>query len=270
MSTTLPPPGVLYLVPTPLDFGCEPEHQRPLPDVLPESTLRVAASLCHWVTENAKSTRAFLKRVSHTHTLARPIQEQQIQELPRLLHKKGDQAARGLPVDALKPLLAPLLAGHSVGLVSEAGMPAVADPGARVVRLAHRMGLRVEPMVGPSSLLLALAASGMNGQRFAFHGYLPQTPAERVKAITQLEQQATQHGETQLFIETPFRNQALLTSLIQTLKPQTWLAVSAGLTLAHPNRDTLPLQTFSAPISRWRQSPPRVDHQLPAVYAIQD
>ena len=146
--------GTLYLVPSPLDFGCD--TQAPITDVLPQETLRLAAGVTHWITENAKSTRAFLKRVDAHVPLAKTIQENTITELPREVHKKGDHTGG---FDA-KPLLKAALAGQDVGLVSEAGMPAVADPGSSVVRAAHELGIRVVPLVGPVSLLLALAASG--------------------------------------------------------------------------------------------------------------
>ena len=172
--------GTLYLVPTPLDFGCD--TQAPITDVLPQETLRVAAGVTHWITENAKSTRAFLKRVDAQVPLAKTIQENTITELPREVHKKGDHTGE---FDA-KPMLKAALAGHDVGLVSEAGMPAVADPGSSVVRAAHELGIRVVPLVGPVSLLLALAASGLNGQNFAFVGYLPQDGAARTQRLREL------------------------------------------------------------------------------------
>jgi 16S rRNA (cytidine1402-2'-O)-methyltransferase len=151
-------PGRLFLVPTPLDFGCN--QQAPITEVLPEATLAAAAKLGHWVCENAKSTRAFLKRVAETHPLIAPLADQSITELPRHVHKKGDHQSG---FDG-KPLLEAALQGHDMGLLSEAGMPAVADPGSSVVRAAHDLGIAVVPLVGPVSLLLALAASGLNGQ----------------------------------------------------------------------------------------------------------
>jgi 16S rRNA (cytidine1402-2'-O)-methyltransferase len=169
-------PGKLYLVPAPLDFGCA--RQAPLTESLPAGTLAVAARLGHWIAENAKTTRAYLKRVEATHPLAQPLQAIAIQELPREVHKKGDHTGG---FDA-RPLLAPAVEGHDIGLVSEAGMPAVADPGSSVVRAAHALGLTVVPLVGPVSLLLALAASGLNGQSFAFVGYLPQQAAPACSA----------------------------------------------------------------------------------------
>ena len=253
-------PGTLYLVPAPLDFGCD--TQAPLTDALPDATLRTAARLTHWIGENAKSTRAYLKRVDALHPLALPLQEQHITELPREVHKKGDHGGKGAAVWDARPLLAPALAGHDMGLVSEAGMPAVADPGSSVVRAAHDLGLRVVPLVGPVSLLLALAASGLNGQNFAFVGYLPQDAAERTQRIRALETLALHHGQTQLFIETPYRNAALLQALLHTLQPNTRLAVSSGLTLASAD-------TRSQLVRQWRQQPSAgPDKHTPAVFAI--
>lgn len=253
-------PGTLYLVPAPLDFGCD--TQAPLTDALPDATLRTAARLTHWIGENAKSTRAYLKRVDALHPLALPLQEQHITELPREVHKKGDHGGKGAAVWDARPLLAPALAGHDMGLVSEAGMPAVADPGSSVVRAAHDLGLRVVPLVGPVSLLLALAASGLNGQNFAFVGYLPQDAAERIQRIRALETLALHHGQTQLFIETPYRNAALLQALLHALQPNTRLAVSSGLTLASAD-------TRSQLVRQWRQQPSAgPDKHTPAVFAI--
>ena len=247
--------GTLYLVPAPLDFGCD--AQTPLQDVLPEGTLRSAARLTHWVCENAKSCRAYLKRIDALHPLAAPLQQQHITELPREVHKKGDHT--GLFNAA--PFIAPLLAGHDMGLVSEAGMPAVADPGSSVVRAAHDAGVPVVPLVGPVSLLLALAASGLNGQHFAFTGYLPQDAGERTQRIRQLETQALQQGQTQLFIETPYRNAAVWQALLQHLQPNTRLAIAAGLTLAQARVE-------SRAVHQWRQGGTPPDNRTPVVYAI--
>lgn len=251
-------PGTLYLVPAPLDFGCE--AQAPLQEVLPQGTLRQAAALTHWICENAKSLRAYLKRVDALHPLAAPLQQQHIAELPRQVHKKGDHGAGGAAFDA-RALLAPLLAGHDMGLASEAGMPAVADPGSSVVRAAHTLGLRVVPLVGPVSLLLALAASGLGGQNFAFVGYLPQDADERTQRIRALEALALKTGQTQLFIETPYRNAALLQALLHTLQPNTRLAISSGITLPDAH-------TRSQPVHAWRQHPGGPDKHTPAVFAI--
>ncbi len=248
-------PGRLLLVPAPLDFGCG--TQAPIEDVLPQATLAAAASLTHWVCENAKTTRACLKRIGALHPLAAPLQAQQIVELPRELHKKGDS---GSGHDA-RALLQPALDGHDVGLMSEAGMPAVADPGASVVRAAHALGLQVVPLVGPSSLLLAMAASGLNGQNFAFVGYLPQDAAQRTQRLRELEALALRTGQAQLFIETPYRNEALLGALLQTLQPATQLAVSSGLTLAQA-------RTRSAPVKAWKQEGGALIGDGPAVFGI--
>ncbi|MDR6519816.1 16S rRNA (cytidine1402-2'-O)-methyltransferase [Variovorax paradoxus] len=249
--------GKLYLVPAPLDFGCE--AQAPLQDALPLGTLQTAAGITHWICENAKSARAYLKRIDAVAPLAAPLQAQNIQELPREVHKKGDHAGQ---FDA-RPLLAAALEGHDIGLMSEAGMPAVADPGSSVARAAHDLGLAVVPMTGPVSLLLALAASGLNGQNFAFVGYLPQDAGERQARIRELEALALKSGQTQLFIETPYRNAALLQALVQTLQHNTRLAVARGLTLANA-------QVRSETVKSWRAAKPQptTDERLPAVFAI--
>ena len=230
MSAT-PPRGRLLLVPTPLDHGCD--SLSPLDAVLPLATIQAAAALGCWISENAKSTRAFLKRVADVCPLATPVQAQQITELPREVHKKGDHGANGARVNA-RALLAPALQGQDVGLISEAGMPAIADPGSSVVRAAHELGLQVVPLSGPVSLMLALAASGLNGQNFAFVGYLPREGPARLQRIQELEKLALRTGQTQLFIETPYRNAALLQALVQQLQPTTRLAVASGLTLPAP------------------------------------
>jgi len=219
--------GKLWLLPNALGPG-------DLQAVLPHATSVVAASLDYFIGENAKSTRAFLKRVHAIVPLARPIQQVEIAEL--------DVAT---PAHALPALLAPILAGRDGGLVSEAGCPAVADPGATLVRLAHRHGVDVRPLVGPSSLLLALMASGLDGQRFAFNGYLPTDARERIDAIREAERRSTQLHQTQLFIETPYRNQALFAALVEHCRPQTMLCVACDLTL-----DTQWIA--SRPASEWK------------------
>lgn len=248
--------GKLYLVPAPLDFGCD--VQAPLQDALPLGTLQTAAGITHWICENAKSARAYLKRIDAVAPLAAPLQAQAIQELPREVHKKGDHAGQ---FDA-RPLLAAALEGDDIGLLSEAGMPAVADPGSSVARAAHDLGIEVVPLTGPVSLLLALAASGLNGQNFAFVGYLPQDAVERQTRIRELEALALKSGQTQLFIETPYRNAALLQALVQTLQHNTRLAVARGLTLSSA-------QVRSETVKSWRAKPlAATDERLPAVFAI--
>lgn len=247
--------GTLYLVPAPLDFGCE--VQAPLQDALPLGTLQKAAEITHWICENAKSARAYLKRIDAVVPLAAPLQAQQITELPREVHKKGDHAGQ---FDA-RPMLAAALAGQDMGLLSEAGMPAVADPGSSVARAAHALGIPVVPLTGPVSLLLALAASGLNGQNFAFVGYLPQEADARIQRIRELEALALRTGQTQLFIETPYRNAALQQALLQTLQHHTRLAVARGLTLAQAT-------VRSDTVKAWRTTPRPADDRLPAVFAI--
>ena len=255
MNTPPNTKGRLFLVPTPLDFGCN--EQAPITHVLPEATLATAAHIRHWVCENAKTTRAFLKRVGESHPLIAPLPEQCITELPRHVHMKGDLQSG---FDA-KPLLTAALQGHDVGLISEAGMPAVADPGSSVVRAAHDLGLKVVPLVGPVSLLLALAASGLNGQNFAFVGYLPQDAAERATRLKQLESLAHKTGQTQLWIETPYRNAAMLSGLLQSLQAHTRLSIASGLTLPSAN-----IQSHS--VAQWKKGLKGPDAHTPAVYAI--
>lgn len=247
--------GRLYLVPAPLDFGCN--SQVNLQNTMPWGTLTVASRLQYWVCENAKSARAYLKRVNEITPLSSPLQALHIQELPREVHKKGDHTGN---FDA-RHLLAPAVDGHDVGLVSEAGMPAVADPGSSVVRAAHDLGIEVIPLTGPVSLLLALAASGLNGQNFAFVGYLPQDGAERAQRVRELESLALKTGQTQLFIETPYRNAAMMQTLLQTLQHNTRLAISSGLTLATGvcRSDT---------IKNWRQKTSPLDNSTPTVFAL--
>ena len=248
--------GKLYLIPAPLDFGCADDQQIAITDVIPKTTLEAASRISYWICENAKSARAVLKRIGEHYPLACPLQEMTITELPREAHKKGDhtasatpgQASKGLP--ALSPaeaLLDKALQGLDVGLISEAGMPAIADPGSSIVRAAHARGIEVVPLVGPISLMLALAASGLNGQHFAFHGYLPQDAAARKMQIQALEKHAVKTGQSQLFIETPYRNAALLADLISSLQPNTRLACSIGVTLPSS-------KTVSLLVKDWRST----------------
>ena len=255
MNASQPLKGRLFLVPTPLDFGCT--EQAPITDVLPTNTLATAARIQHWICENAKSTRAFLKRVGETHPLIAPLPEQTITELPRHVHKKGDHQSG---FDG-KPLLAAALKGSDVGLISEAGMPAVADPGSSVVRAAHDLGIAVVPLVGPVSLLLALAGSGLNGQNFAFVGYLPQEAGERAARLKQLESLALKTGQTQLWIETPYRNAAMLSALLQNLNANTRLVIASGLTLGSAS-----IQSHT--VAQWKKGLQGPDGHTPAVYAV--
>ena len=249
------PRGSLILVPNTLDFGIAAEAPD-VRDVLPASVIRTAARLTHWVAENAKTTRAFLKRVDAVVPLAQPLQALHIVELPR--PQKG---ARGAPAADLTALLAPALQGMDVGLISEAGLPAVADPGAALVQAAHTIGIPVIALPGPSSLLLALAASGLNGQSFAFVGYLPVDAAERAARIRELEALSRRANQTQLMIETPYRNEALLGALLAHLQAATRLSVSCGLTM--PNAFT---RTDS--VQGWKARPIALPADVPAVFAL--
>jgi 16S rRNA (cytidine1402-2'-O)-methyltransferase len=246
--------ATLFLVPTALDVGTA-EADADLGDRLPLGTLRVAARLGHWVCENAKTTRAFLKRVDAVCPLARPVQTLAIVELPR--PPKGRAAAAAVDV---APLLAPALAGNDVGLVSEAGLPALADPGAALVAAAHAANVRVVALPGASSIALAVAASGLNGQSFSFVGYLPIEAVERSERIRELEATSRRLAQTQVAIETPYRNPALLAALLASLQPTTVLSVSVGLTLASES-------TRSAPVGRWRADARGVPADVPAVFA---
>ena len=247
--------GTLYVVPAPLDFHCD--TQVALEWVLPQHTMEVAAGLSHWVCENAKSARALLKRIDAHKPLATALQAQTIVELPREVHKKGDHGALW---DA-KALLQAALQGIDIGLLSEAGMPAVADPGSSLVRAAHDMGLAVVPLVGPCSLVLALAASGLNGQSFAFVGYVPQDSAERNQRLSALEKVALHNGQTQILIETPYRNAAVMTAMLESLRDSTRLAICSGLTLPQ-------MQIQSLRVADWKRLKPSLDKHTPVVFAF--
>jgi 16S rRNA (cytidine1402-2'-O)-methyltransferase len=246
--------GTLYLVPNTLDFGMA--AQIDLQEVVPLGAIRIAARLAHWVAENAKTTRAFLKRVDAVEPLKTALQLQSIVVLPR--PPKGGQASGEAD---LKLLLTPLLQGHDVGLISEAGMPAIADPGAALVQAAHTAQIRVSALPGPNSLMLALAASGLNGQSFAFVGYLPIAAPERAVRIKELEAQSRRQQQTQLVIETPYRNEAFLGALLQHLGTATWLSVSCGLTL-----DTAWTRTDR--VGDWRRSIATMPNDIPAVFSF--
>lgn len=200
--------GTLYLLPVPLAEG-------DVSTVLPATAIAHARRLTRFVAENAKTARAMLKRLD-TPT---PLRDIAISEL-------NEHTAPA----AVTALLEPLLAGHDVGLMSEAGCPGVADPGALLVAAAHQRNIRVVPLTGPSSLLLALMASGLNGQKFAFHGYLPTKDDAREKAIKALEKESRQQQMTQLFIETPYRNRQLLEALLRHCHPASRLCLARDLT----------------------------------------
>jgi len=228
-------PGILYLIPNTLGQAeqyADPTH--PLAQIIPDQVQARIAQLDYFVAENAKTTRAFLKLVSAAHAFAKPLQAIEIAEL-----NVNTQAT------ALPALLEPLLQGRDAGLISEAGVPAVADPGAHLVSLAHARGITVKPCVGPSSLLLALMASGLNGQSFAFHGYLPIQAEKRMAKIKELEKWSYQVNQTQLFIETPYRNNTLLDALIAACRPTTQVCIATDLTLVSESIKT-------QPIAKWK------------------
>lgn len=220
--------GTLYLIPNTLG-QTEAEQSNPLASIIPVEVQVTTAKLGYFIAENAKTTRAFLKLINASHPLAQPLQTINIAELNV-----------NTPATALPALLAPLLAGQDAGLVSEAGVPAVADPGANLVRLAHEHGIQVRPLVGPSSLLLAVMSSGLNGQSFAFNGYLPTDVEQRTKRIKALELRSRQEKQTQFFIETPYRNNALLEALSSNCQPNTLICVATDLTLSS---ETIKTQT---------------------------
>lgn len=231
--------GALYLIPSTLGAG-EPSS------VLPEPAIRTIRGLDGFIAEEARTARRFLRRVG----LDRPLTKVRIQTLDE------HTDARELP-----RLLDPALQGQRVGLLSEAGYPAVADPGAQLVALAHERGVSVIPLVGPSSLLLALAASGLNGQSFCFCGYLPVEAAARAERIRELEIRSRRDGSAQLFIEAPYRNNQLFAALLDTCDPDTRLCLATELTLPG---ESIRMQQVGA----WRSAPPDLNRR-PTVYVLQ-
>jgi 16S rRNA (cytidine1402-2'-O)-methyltransferase len=228
--------GTLYLIPVDLGGG-DPRA------VLPGPTLEAARRLGWFVVENAKTARAFLKQAGHP----RPLRELHL----GVLDEHGAERA-------MADALARLATGEDCGLLSEAGCPAVADPGAVLVRRAHEAGVRVVPLVGPSSILLALMASGMDGQRFAFHGYLPADSARRAARAKELEVRAS--AGTQVFIETPHRSPAMLATLLETCRPDTLLCIAADLTLPTELVET-------RAIAAWKKKPPDLSRR-PVVFLL--
>ena len=215
--------------------------------VLPLRTIETARTLTHWVVETPKAARGFLQAIG----VARPISELSIVALPKIAD-----------IQVIDAALAPLRAGEDVGVLSDAGCPGIADPGAALVAAAHAAGMRVVPLVGPSALLLALMASGMNGQHFAFHGYLPVKPDARATAVRQLEQSSRAQARAEMFIETPYRNAAMLRTLVAALKPGTRVCVAADLTLPS---ETVECRTAD----QWRRIDPARFDRRPAMFLLQ-
>lgn len=246
-------PGTLYLIPNTLG-AVAPGSPEPLSSIIPIQVQALTARLDYFIAENAKTARAHLKLISGAHPLAKPLQEIRIAEL-----NVNSEAA------ALPALLSPLLDGVDAGLLSEAGVPAVADPGADLVRLAHQEGVPVRPLVGPSSILLSVMASGLNGQSFAFNGYLPTDAGARIKRIKQLEERSRNERQTQLFIETPYRNNALLEALINTCQARTMICVATDLTLGTEWVRTTRASTWQSELAAGKK--PEL-HKRPTVFLL--
>jgi 16S rRNA (cytidine1402-2'-O)-methyltransferase len=234
-----PLPGRLFLVPNLLGVV-------PPAEVLPQRTIAVARALKHFVVETPKAARQFIKSLQSE----RPIQSIDFARLD----------VNTLP-NRVPQLLQPALDGEDLGLLSDAGCPGVADPGALLVAAAHRAGVRVVPLVGPSAVLLALMAAGMNGQQFAFHGYLPVAPEARTKALKALDDAVARSGVTQIYIETPYRNDALLAATLAACRATTELCVAVDLTL--PTE-----QVIRRPIAQWRDSARTELSRRPAIFLL--
>ncbi|WP_324672523.1 SAM-dependent methyltransferase [Hymenobacter sp. GOD-10R] len=231
-------PGILYLIPTVLADDTAAQ-------VLPAQIAARVATLSYFLVENARTARRFIKSVAPT---------QVIEELRLAVIDKDST-----PAD-ISAALKQVQAGLDAGVLSEAGCPGIADPGAELARAAHQLGIRVVPLVGPSSLLLALMASGMNGQSFTFHGYLPIEKPKRIAALKNLERLALTQNQTQLFIETPYRNMQMLEDLVTQLQPSTRLCIAASLTAENEFVQT---NTLAA----WKGNLPDI-HKQPAVFLI--
>lgn len=231
--------GKLYLVPAPIS-------ETDIAWVLPAAVQQCVAGISHFIVEHPKTARQFLKQLNCKY----PLQELNMQTLNEHTQAKD-----------LLALLDPILAGHDVGLLSEAGCPAVADPGAELVRLAHTKNIPVVPLVGSSSILLALMASGLNGQRFAFHGYLPVESAARASKIIELEKISINLKQTQIFIETPYRNQKLLEQLVKVCNDSTDLCIAADVTSV---REAIATKSIKV----WRHSLPDIN-KIPAIFLLQ-
>ncbi|MBO7337913.1 MAG: SAM-dependent methyltransferase [Paludibacteraceae bacterium] len=232
-------PGILYLIPNTLGEN-DPN------DVLPQKVMETAKAIRHFIVEDVRTARRFLRKIDRTF----PIDDSVFFEL----NQHTDRSK-------IDPYIKPLLEGKDMGVISEAGCPAVADPGADIVALAHRKGVRVVPLVGPSSILLAQMASGFNGQSFAFVGYLPIENGERQKRLRKLEHRAKEENQTQLFIETPYRNTKLFEELLATLKGDTKICIACDITL-----DSEYIETRT--VSEWKQKKPQDLNKRPTIFGI--
>jgi 16S rRNA (cytidine1402-2'-O)-methyltransferase len=229
----------LYLIPTTLG---ESDTTR----VIPSDVSAIVKNIKYFIVENIRTARRYLRKMDPQLN----IDELQFFELNQ--HTDGT---------VITEYLRPILEGYDVGIISEAGCPGIADPGAEVVKLAHTRQIRVIPLVGPSSILLSLMASGMNGQNFAFIGYIPVKPAERVKAIKEIERRSGFEKQTQIFIEAPYRNTQLINDLINTLSDQTRLCIACDITL-----ETEYIKTLT--VAQWKKGVPDLNKR-PAIFLIQ-
>lgn len=230
--------GMLYLMP--VDLGSEKPE-----DVIPMLNLKVMQTIDAFIVENVRSARRFLRKAGY--------------------HKNFDEVTfhvldKHVDIAQIPRMLDDVLAGRNVGLLSEAGNPCIADPGNKIVMLAHEKGIRVVPLVGPASILMALISSGFNGQQFCFHGYLPIEKKMRIQTLKELEQKAIQKQQTQIFMETPYRNNALLSDLLQHCQPATLLAIATNITC--PDEE---IKTQS--IDQWKKKTPDL-HKKPSVFLI--
>lgn len=232
------PQGKLYLIPVPI---AEVEHSQ----CLPELNRALLATIRHYIVENVRSARRFLKAADRSID----IDSLTFYELNK-----------HTPEGSIESFLTPIASGEDIGIISEAGCPAVADPGADVVAIAQRKGIEVIPLVGPSSILLALMGSGFNGQGFAFSGYLPIEEPKRQQAMKELEHRVRSRGETQIFIETPYRNVQLVEQLIRHCSPDLKLCIASGLTSEHAILQTKKL-------SAWREHIPDI-HKVPTIFLL--
>lgn len=230
--------GTLYLLPVSLG-NCDLEF------VLPKRNFEIIQSITYFIAENAKECRAFLKQCSYPE-----ISKAQLS----LINQHSDS-------DDLMEYIAPLLNGENIGLMSDAGCPGIADPGAEVIKLAHKKNIKVIPLVGPSSIVLSIMASGFNGQNFAFVGYLPIDKIEKTKRIKELEQLTLKYKQAQFFIETPYRNQAVFDDLLKTLQPTTLLLVATNITLSDECIEV-------KPISVWKKAEIPNFSKKPTVFGI--
>lgn len=231
--------GKIYMLPCPISEG-DPY------DVLPERNRAVMASIDYFIVENVRTARRFLSAAR----IGRPIEELEFAE-----------CNEHTTVEEIAPLLRPVMEGRDCGIISEAGLPGVADPGAEVVAVAQQRGIEVVPLVGPSSILMALMASGQNGQSFAFNGYLPIKPAERTKALKAYERRAHNEGQSQIFIEAPYRNDKLFAEMLQVLAPATRLSVAVDIT-----SESQQIRTLS--VAEWRKAPKPQMHKRPTIFII--